>query len=225
MVCDCSIERHRESTWGLIQRAAEGDEEARERLAMAYEAVIRNYFERLWRGLLRIQDVDDAVQDTFVDLFHGALSRVDPDKGSFRQFLFGVVRNIAARYGREVAKMRANPADPLVLDRIESREPSASRIYDVAVALALINTAWRLWRRAASSKSQLLRVRIIEDRFREEMGVTEIARRDDARPKTYDYHYRRALKELLKSLRQVIREDRPGSILDDEIDDILGLLG
>ena len=86
--------------WTLIRGAAEGREEDREAFARQYLPVVRSYLRVRWQGTPLREEIEDAVQDVFVECFkdNGALGRVDPSRSNgFRAFLHGVVRNVALR--------------------------------------------------------------------------------------------------------------------------------
>ena len=54
-----------------------------------------------WRSSSQSSELDDAVQEVFVECFRagGVLKRVDASRpGGLRPFLFGVVRNVALRF-------------------------------------------------------------------------------------------------------------------------------
>ena len=88
----------RETSWGLIQEAAAGDDAARSRFGTLYLPVLRTYLEQRWRGSSLAQELDDAVQEVFVECFreNGVLGKaqdsrqkLDEDGGGFRSFLLG----------------------------------------------------------------------------------------------------------------------------------------
>src|SRR5262245_61258276 len=102
-----------ESTcWTEIHAAAVGGAADREPFALRYGPVVRAYLAARWRGSPCLADLDDAVQEVFVECFRrgGALERVEPDRaGGFRPFLFGVVRNVALRLEARRARRREGP--------------------------------------------------------------------------------------------------------------------
>ena len=106
-----------ETRWSLIEKAAEGSRADREEFARLYGPLIRASL----HGALRQRvgsELDDAIQETFVECFKesGALTRVDRGRpGGFRAFLYGVVRNVALRgacapEGRAFPSVRRSPA-------------------------------------------------------------------------------------------------------------------
>ncbi len=73
--------------WFLIHGAAAGRKEDRDTFGQRYEPVIRAYLGARWRGTPRIEELDDAVQEVFVECFRegGVLDRVDSGRpGGFR---------------------------------------------------------------------------------------------------------------------------------------------
>src|SRR5262245_65632746 len=91
-----------ESTcWTVIRAAAAGSPAGREELARRYLAVVRAYLAARWRGSPLRTDLDDAVQEVFVECFRqgGALEAAGAGHvPSFRAFLYGIVRNVARRF-------------------------------------------------------------------------------------------------------------------------------
>jgi RNA polymerase sigma-70 factor (ECF subfamily) len=53
--------------WALIRAAADGSPRDREEFAHRYAPVLRAYLAARWRGAPLLQDLDDAVQDVFVE--------------------------------------------------------------------------------------------------------------------------------------------------------------
>src|SRR5215472_9118321 len=91
-----------ESTcWTVIRAAAAGSAADREELARRYLGVVRAYLAGRWRGSDLRPEVDDAVQEVFVECFRqgGALEAAGAGRvPSFRAFLYGIVRNVARRF-------------------------------------------------------------------------------------------------------------------------------
>jgi RNA polymerase sigma-70 factor (ECF subfamily) len=59
-----------ESTcWTVIRAAAAGSPTDRDELARRYLGVVRAYLAARWRGSALRRDVDDAVQEVFVECF------------------------------------------------------------------------------------------------------------------------------------------------------------
>src|SRR6516165_1405703 len=114
-----------ESTcWTVIRAAAAGSPADRDELARRYLGVVRAYLAARWRGSRLWPDLDDAVQEVFVECFRqgGALEAAGAGRvPSFRAFLYGVVRNVARRF--ESRPVRATAALP----EVEANEESLSR--------------------------------------------------------------------------------------------------
>src|SRR5262245_8842034 len=91
-----------ESTcWTVVRAAAAGSPADRDELGHRYLGVVRAYLGARWRGSALRPDLDDAVQEVFVECFRtgGALEAAgDGRVPSFRAFLYGVVRNVARRF-------------------------------------------------------------------------------------------------------------------------------
>src|SRR5438270_804413 len=119
--------------WTVIQAAAAGQSGPREEFARHYEPVVRAYLTARWPS--RGEDVDDAVQDVFLECFRegGALARVDPDRpGGFRAFLYGVARNVARRTETARARrLQREQTGELEQEPMED-EPSLSALFDRA---------------------------------------------------------------------------------------------
>ncbi|MCA8950063.1 MAG: sigma-70 family RNA polymerase sigma factor, partial [Planctomycetes bacterium] len=75
-----------ETHWSLVVRAANGDDGARSTFGRAYLPLVRSFLAGRWQRTMLAGEVDDAVQEVFVDCFRtgGALGRADRDRGEFR---------------------------------------------------------------------------------------------------------------------------------------------
>jgi len=110
----------------MIEAAATGAAGAREQFARSYAPVVRAYLAARWAGSPALQDLDDAVQDVFVECLKsgGVLDRADPARaGGFRAFLYGVIRNVARR--AEEGRLQGARA-PSPAGAIPRRSPLAS---------------------------------------------------------------------------------------------------
>ncbi len=153
--------------WTVILGAAAGRPVDRAEFTRRYAPVIRAYLGARWNRTALAQEIDDAVQDVFVDCFaeNGALVRVDPDRaGGFRAFLFGVVRNVAKR----VESRRREVQPPSGFDAASSAEP-LSGVFDRAWAQSIMRQAGELQAERARAN----------DRAREEFtaALHEVVRR------------------------------------------------
>src|SRR5579884_636523 len=118
-----------ESTcWTIIRAAAAGSAGDREELARRYLSVVRAYLATRWRGSALQADLDDAVQEVFVEFFRqgGALQAAGAGRvPGFRPFLYGIVRNVARRFesrpARATGPLPDLPADEASLSRLFER--------------------------------------------------------------------------------------------------------
>ena len=88
------------STDSVIREAAGGDAGARQRFARRYEQIVRSYLLARWGGSPLAQELDDVIQEVFVEAYRdgGVLERADQQApGGFRAFFYGVIRNVALR--------------------------------------------------------------------------------------------------------------------------------
>jgi RNA polymerase sigma factor (sigma-70 family) len=214
--------------WTVIRDAALGDPAAREEFARRYESVIRAYVEARWRGHFPSLDVDDAVQDVFVDCLRpdGALVRADADApGGFRAFLYGVTRNVARRAEKarrdERGREGGEAPDP---DELEGREPSASARFERAWAESLMVQAAALQeeRAAAQGPEAMRRVELLRLRFQDGLPIREIALRWDAPAPLVHREYATAREEFRAALADIVRMHEGGS--DAEIHAACGRL-
>src|SRR4029077_19569776 len=125
-----------ESTcWTLIRGAAAGRPADREELARRYLGVVRPYPGARWRGSDLRSDLDDAVQEVFVECFRqgGALEAVGAGRvPHFRAFLYGVVRNVARRFESRPVRA-AGPLPEIVAD-----DETQSQLFDRTWAQAVM---------------------------------------------------------------------------------------
>ena len=130
--------------WTLVFGAARGEATARDEFARTYEPIVRASLEARWRGTPLAREINDAVQEVFLDCLKegGALTRADPARGDFRGYLYGVTRNVAfrmerARHGRR----EQDAASKLDLDGFEGDEERLSIAFDRAWASKLLTQA------------------------------------------------------------------------------------
>src|SRR3954470_1231443 len=136
----------RDSTcWTLLRGAAAGGDGPRAEFAARYAPVVRTYLASRWRDTNLLQDLDDAVQDVFVECLRedGLLGRVRADHpGGFRAFLYGAARNVALRVevrrGRRLAR---GPSEDVDLADVPGDEETPSRVFDRAWARAILREA------------------------------------------------------------------------------------
>jgi RNA polymerase sigma-70 factor (ECF subfamily) len=199
--------------WTVIRGAAEGRPKDRDEFARRYEPVVRAYLAARWRESDLRGEIDDAVQEVFLDCFRdgGALERAEPGRpGGFRAFLYGVVRNVAFRAERG----RGRAGLPLEAN-LPSRDRSLSDAFDRAWAQALLRQAARVMeaRALAAGADAQRRVELLKLRFGEEMPIRDIAKLWNADAARLHHEYATAREEFRAALRDVVAEHQPGDAL------------
>jgi RNA polymerase sigma-70 factor (ECF subfamily) len=221
-----------ESTcWTVIEAAAAGSAGDRDEFVRRYGPVVRAYLAARWRTSPCLPDLDDAVQEVFVECFKqgGVLDRAERGRG-FRAFLCGVVRNIARRSETERERRREHQA-PAGVDfaDLAGAEESLARVFDRAWAKALLREAARLQdeRAQSSGPAACRRVELLRVRFHEELPIREIAVRWQTDPAALHREYARARQEFKAALHEVVAFHHPGSReeIEQECAHLLSLLG
>src|SRR5262249_48779231 len=136
----------RDSTcWTLLRDAAAGGEAPRAEFAARYAPAVRAYLAVRWRGSKLLQELDDTVQDVFLECLRdgGLLARAGADRpGGFRAFLYGAVRKVALRAeARRARQLAREPGEVVDLQRIPGGEEALARAYDRAWARAVVREA------------------------------------------------------------------------------------
>jgi RNA polymerase sigma factor (sigma-70 family) len=194
----------------VIRAAAAGSAADREELARRYLGVIRAYLAARWRGSQLRHDLDDAVQEVFIECFRqgGVLeAAVDGRVPSFRAFLYGVVRNVARRFESRAASAAS------LLPEIEDDEPSLSRLFERSWAQAIMTEAARLLRRRATQRGPeaVQRVELLRLRFEENLPIRTIAERWGVAAAGLHHAYALARQEFKAALMAVVGFHLPGS--------------
>jgi RNA polymerase sigma-70 factor (ECF subfamily) len=200
--------------WTVIRAAAAGGLGERAEFARRYGPIVRSYLASRWRSSPLRQELDDAVQEVFVECFKpaGVLARADRGRGDFRPFLFGVVRNVALRLER--LRGRDTPsADAPDLDAVADDGPSPSRAFERAWATALFREAGRLLeqRAAESGEAACRRVELLRLRFQEGLPIREIARRWGTDAAALHHQYAKARQEFKTAFLEVVAFHHPGT--------------
>jgi RNA polymerase sigma-70 factor (ECF subfamily) len=202
--------------WSLIRDAAAGSENARSEFARRYEPVARACLAARWRGTPLFEELDDAVQEVFVDCFKagGALGRADPDQpGGFRAFFYGVIRNVARNLERARARRRVAPARKGLDEAyIPDDGDGLATVFDKAWATAMLREAGRRFAAAARAAGgdAARRAELLDLRFREGLPIREIADRFRVDPAKLHHEYARARREFRDVLLEVVRWHHPG---------------
>ncbi len=200
-----------ESTcWTVIRAAAAGSRDDRDELARRYLGVVRNYLMDRWRDSALRKELDDAVQDVFLECFRqgGVLEAASGGRvPSFRAFLYGVVRNVARRFeGRAVRTTGA-------LAEVEDSEESLSRLFEKAWARSIMAEAARLQRRRADigGENAIRRIELLRLRFEDNLPIRTIAERWGVDPAGLHHIYALARKEFKEALLEVVAFHHPGT--------------
>lgn len=217
--------------WTLVEGAARGDADARAAFAERYLPVMRAYLLARWRHPGLRSQVDDAVQDGFVECLRpgGALDRLDPAQApGFRRFLFGVLKNVARRAEERfaAARGRSDPeSDPAALP---ADDESLARVFDREYARSLVRQAGEHQARsaAAAGEEAVQRVELLRLRFADALPIREIAARWGVDAAWLHHQYARARQEFHVALRHVVAEHHPGTAaeIERECEQLLGLL-
>ena len=213
----------RDSTcWTLLRDAATGGEAPRAEFAARYAPVVRAYLAARWRGSTLVRELDDSIQDVFIECLRagGLLDRARADQpGGFRAFLYGAVRNVALRAeARRARQLAREPMDVLDLQGLPGREEALSRVYDRAWAKAVVREAAERQSALAAQHgaAALRRVELLRLRFHDGMPIREIARLWGLDAASLHHEYARARQEFRSALRDVIASQHPGSPEDIE---------
>lgn len=215
------MSRSDDTCWTLIEEAAQGHDHQREAFARFYEPIVRAYFYARWRNTPLLGEIDDAVQELFVDCLRpqGALERFERGKGpGFRAFLYGVVRNVARRIEQKRRRSKEKPIDGgLDANRVPADDESLGAAFDRSWARALLREAGRRQQEIAGEKGEaaLERVRLLKLRFEEGLPIREIARRWDTDAARLHHVYATARKDFLRCLGEVVSYHDPESAPED----------
>src|SRR5262245_17451439 len=218
--------------WTLLRDAAAGGEASRAEFAARYAPVVRAYLAARWRGSNLLRELDDTVQEVFIECLRdgGLLDRAQDDRpGGFRAFLYGAVRNVALRAEAQWARRLARePMDVIDLRAVPDREEALSRVYDRAWARAVVREAAERQSAMAAKRGEaaLRRVELLRLRFHEGLPIREIARLWGLDAASLHHDYARARQEFRSALREVIAFHHPGSPedVDRECARLLSLL-
>jgi RNA polymerase sigma-70 factor (ECF subfamily) len=219
--------------WTVLRDAAAGADAAREAFARRYEPAVRAYLAARWRGTPSVQELDDAVQEVFVECLRtgGALERARPDRpGGFRAFLYGLVRNVALRFEGRRARGEARLAPgPIDAEDLPAREDSLSRVFDRAWAKSIMREAAERQAERAETLGPAARrrVELLRLRFREGLPIREVARLWGDDPAALHHEYARAREEFKAALIDVMGFYHPDSPAEAEreCEGLLDLLG
>jgi RNA polymerase sigma-70 factor (ECF subfamily) len=219
--------------WTIIQAAAEGSPGDREEFARRYGPVARAYLTARWRSSLCLNELDDAVQEVFVECFKqgGVLDQAERSyPGGFRAFFYGVVRNVARRVEQRRVRTREQQSpENLNWNQIHDDDARLSRAFDRAWAKALLREAGRVQedRARSAGAAACRRVELLRLRFHDGLKIREIAARWQVDAAVLHHEYAKARQEFTTALRDVVAFHHPGSpeAVEQECANLLAILG
>jgi len=214
---------HSETTcWTLVRGAARGVEHDVDLFVRLYAPVVRSYLVERWRSSTHRADLEDALQEVFVECFKqgGVLDRVDVERlESFRAFLLGVTRNVSRRFeAKNARKKEIQPATEFDPDELTADEERLSMVFDRSWARALLKEAGlrQVERARILGEDAEKRVELLRLRFQEGKTLRDIAADwnvDHARLRKQNA---RALREFEDALREVIGFHSPDAPAEAE---------
>lgn len=214
--------------WTLVRDAANGVSGARAEFSDFYGSVVRGFVAARWRPRGVGLDVEDAVQEIFVECFKpgGVLERADPSKGDFRGLLYGVSRNVVLRFEeRAVERGRIRPEDSAWLQEVASDDKGQETLFERSWAHSVMAEAMvRLRQAAEASTGASRRVKILERRFTDNIGIRDIAAEWGVPAQDVHNDYRKAREEFYRSLKSVVGYHAPRSDVAGECRRLLSLL-
>jgi DNA-directed RNA polymerase specialized sigma24 family protein len=201
--------------WTLIQAAAAGSAREREEFARRYAPVLRDYLAASWRGSPRLQDLEDVVQDVFVECLRrgGALENFDLSQGAASGPSSTASPRNVAQPRESHGPREQSPESSAALDAIPDDHTSLSRDFDRAWAKAILREAARLQEdqaRAAGAKA-LRRVELLRLRFHDGLPIRDIACRWGCDAAVLHHEYARAREEFRAALLDVVASIRRAS--------------
>lgn len=199
-----------QTSWTLVHAAADGSQSALNKFAERYQAAVRKTLAARWSRSPRIDWIDDAVQEVFVECIRpgGALAKADSHfSGGFRAYLFGITRNVMLRYeSRRVAGQ-------LDQEEFVADEATVGKAFDREYARAIMKEASQRQRQIAESQGDaaLRRVELLNARFNDGMPIREIAERWCVDPGWLHHEYSKARSEFLSALLDVVAASQPSA--------------
>ncbi len=217
----------------MIRLAAGGDADARQLFAQRYEHIVRAYLLSRWRSSPMLNEVDDVIQEVFVESFRdgGVLARVDDDSpGGFRAFFYGVIRNVARRAESRFSRRRdLQPQTGFFNESPDEAEQRLSRVFDREWATTMMREAASRQRANSEQKGDeaIRRLDLLRLRFYEGRPIREIARLWGMDASVVHREYARARKEFRAALGEVVAYHLPGSVeaVESECARLLDMLG
>lgn len=215
----------------MIERAADGQPSQRDDFARRYLPVVRDFLRARWRDSRWETEVDDAVQEVFIQCFKpgGALGRVRRDGRAFHSFLFGVATNVALQFERRNARRAARETirDEVPDHVMDQDDHGLSRVFDRSFARAIVREAADRMRAAAGDHERLRRVELLDRRFGSNQPIREIAAEWNVPAEKLHREYAKAAREFRAAMRETLGFTGRGdqAAVDAECDRLLQLLG
>jgi len=221
--------------WTLIRGASEGSDEHREAFAGLYLPVVRSYLRARWRDSPLFSEVEDVVQEVFLECFRqgGALDRVrmGGPKTSFRRFLHGIVKNLARRTEEKRFRRRERLVGSGVEAAADRRvdEESLSAIFERAWIRSILDRAVVLLSERAGGSGEAARRRfeMLQQHFFENRPLREIGQCWNTPSTRIHNEYAKARKEFFVALQDVLAFENPGDrqAMKRDLDRIRALVG
>jgi RNA polymerase sigma factor (sigma-70 family) len=222
------------TSWRLIEGAARGGVSEREEFARRYEPAARAYFAARWRKSPLLAELDDSIQELFVECYRadGVLAKADPTRvGGFRALFFGVLRNVAARCEQKLARdLRKQPDTSVKWEEMSDGGASPSTLFDRAWARTTMREAaarHAAWARTEGDAAWR-RFEILRLRFQEGLPIRAIARQWNVDAADLHHEYATARKEFEAVLREVVAESAAGGTpeqVERALRELLGSIG
>ncbi len=232
-ITERSLMRTDETTcWTMIDAVVKGDSDQREEFARRYVEPIKAYLGARWRNSPCLKDLDDAVQEVFIQCFDekGPLERVDRAcTGGFRPYFYGIVQNVARSFERRVSsEQQRSLGKEFNLEHVASDESSLSAVYDRAWAKSMMQEAARrqLDHAQETGEAAVRRVELLRLRFHDGLPIREIAQRWNIDSTILHHEYAKARNEFKTALVEVVAFNNPGSQaeVERECTELLDLL-
>ena len=198
-----------DTCWTMIEAAARGDVQERERFCARYLPVVERSLTARWHGVRPgTCELSDATQEVVLECLRagGALENARrTGTGGFRGYLFGVTRNVARRHERRATRRREVQLGSDV-ELPAERDEDFTRAFDRAWAEAMVREAGERLRRWAEGRSPAARrrVQILALRFAEGMTEPAIATHLGLPLKRVEKDYAAVRGEFRAMLRQVV---------------------
>ncbi len=158
---------HYPTTWGVLRRLDPGAPDYRvgvEALCQRYWAPIRHYARAAWAT--SDEDADDLAQEFFLWLLQGeVLRRYAVEKGSFRNFLKGLLRNFGRNHQRiATRKKRGGDSERLPLEAAAPvAAPSSDDVFDREFVRALTARAMKTVQERLEGSGRTTQWRLFEE--------------------------------------------------------------